>query len=98
MGILDKLKSFLTPPPDVVSLYLVCNRCGEKLKLRIHMNSEVSQADNGKTFFCQKEALSTKCFQRIPIRVEFDSRRRMVRKEIEGGRFITQAEFESTEK
>jgi hypothetical protein len=97
MGFLSNLfKNMFTPPPDAFWVYLQCQKCGEKIKVRINTLSEVSQADNG-TYFVQKEAMGSKCFNRIPFRLELDRFRNIKNKEITGGKFITEKEFNSTD-
>jgi hypothetical protein len=104
MGFFKKLAGLLTPAvqedPNAVYVYVKCNRCGEKLRARISTRSELSpvfgNTDNADSFYCRKVLIGEKlCFQPIEINLKFDTKYRFTDRQISGGEFITQEEYEA---
>ncbi len=70
-----------------------CNRCGEEIRARIDLWNELSWTDtesgSAAAYSCRKVLMgSSNCFQRIELRLEFDSKRNIVDRQITGGKFI----------
>ena len=80
-------------------LYVQCKRCGEKIRVRVDMSSELSPdyADSGdfpNGYYCRKVVVGEKrCFQPIEINLKFDGKRRLLEKQIDGGTFLTEDEY-----
>ncbi|MBS3753390.1 MAG: hypothetical protein KGY46_08385 [Anaerolineales bacterium] len=96
----DKIRSLFTArsDPHGYTVYVACDRCGEKLKTRINKAHDLSVeygARQGKdTYFCRKVLSGDgPCFQRIEVELTFDERKRVIDKEISGGRFISREEY-----
>lgn len=107
-GILFRLWGRLIPGPaadasgirqtrDAIWVYLKCNRCGEKVALRLRKTSEIQREygdEAGYDMFINKVAICNKCFQRMNLRLEFDRAYRVINKQLEHGGFITPEEYE----
>ena len=107
MGFIARLMQKLVPPAqgqtgiettrDAVWVYLKCDKCGEKLSLRLRKSSEIQRDEaggNGYQMFVNKTVVGSKCFNRMQLRLEFDSVYRVVNKQLENGTFITKDEYE----
>jgi hypothetical protein len=96
------LRNLFSPPkgPDARSyyLYLECDQCGEKLKTRVDLHSDLSieygKSRKGDTFHVRKQVVGENlCFRRIEIQLTFDRNRSLIHKEASGGKFITEREY-----
>ena len=111
MGFLAKLvNKFISPAPtaaqsgiqvtkDAVWVYLQCDKCGEKLALRLRKSSEIQREEAGShdyQMFINKTVIGNKCFNRMQLRLEFDGMYRVVNKQLENGTFITKDQYEDT--
>jgi len=76
-------------------LYVQCDRCGDKVRLFIHREHELNRTGAGYTW--HKTIIDNKCYQPIVTVVDFDNSYRVSRSEIDGGRYISEAEFETPE-
>ncbi|MCI0396564.1 MAG: hypothetical protein L0332_27995 [Chloroflexi bacterium] len=73
-------------------VYVQCNNCGDKVRLRIHKQHDLNLAEGG--YVWHKTIVDNRCFRPIPTEAHFDSHYQMTQAEIEGGQYITQAEYE----
>jgi hypothetical protein len=103
MGFLDKVTSALFGSGgelgDVHWEYVRCSRCGEEIPVRVDLRHELTpQYEGGEAaYFVRKGVIGsgeTRCFQTIEVRLTFDAQKRLVSREITGGSFISQDEFE----
>lgn len=99
MGFLDRVKSLFASAsrdePDVMFIYVRCDRCKDVLRGRIDLRNELGRSDGGFTW--RKEMMGTgknRCFQRIEVILEFDDQRKVAEQRIYGGKFITAEEYE----
>lgn len=79
-------------------LYVQCDRCGEKLRTRIDLRNDLSvqygEVDGKVTYFCRKTLTgSGRCFQPIEAGLTFDAGRRLIERQIRGGRFLSEEEY-----
>ena len=97
MGFFKKFGSFFSAKPaeDQISYYIKvkCNRCGEEIQARINLYNDLSieYDDSGNTsgYVCHKIIVgSQRCYQPIDVSLTFDSKRKLVDKQITGGQFI----------
>ena len=107
VGILDAIKSALglgggggAGDRNAMFLYVRCTRCRDVVRVRVNMANEPAQefAEGGDTvngYVLNKTVVDSKCFRPIPVTIRFDSRRREQGREIEGGEFVGQDEFEA---
>lgn len=82
------------------NIYVRCNRCGEKIRVRVDMHNELSpeyaSGDYPSGYSCRKVAVGEqRCFQSIEIVLKFDAKRRLLEKEITGGDFLTEEQYSS---
>ncbi|NMB01661.1 MAG: hypothetical protein GX971_09145 [Firmicutes bacterium] len=82
-------------------IYLQCNKCGEKIPVRLRTTSELQRregpdADLGPgQYFVQKTVVGSKCYQRIDATVDFDAKYNVVDSKVTNGKLITFKEYES---
>ncbi len=102
MKLFTKIAALLKPAPredpEGYWVYVQCNRCGEKLRSRIHLHNDLSirygKTSRANTYITQKTIIgSGTCFQLIELTLIFDDQRKLTQREIEGGRFITKEEY-----
>lgn len=91
---------YATPDgPHGLNIYVQCDKCGEKIAVRLRKTSEVQRregpdADLGPgQYFVQKTIVGSKCYQRIEATVDFDAKYNVVADTVEYGRLITLKEF-----
>lgn len=77
-------------------LYVHPHRCDDVLRVRIDMSNDLSQRDDGSGYWVRKLASSSnyKCNQ-VELTLYFDSNRRLVDQEIQGGKLAEQAEYDA---
>jgi hypothetical protein len=106
MGFLDKFASALFGGgggrEDVHWEYVRCSRCGEQIPVRVDLRHELTpRYEEGEgAYFVRKGVIGggeTRCFQTIEVRLTFDAQKRLVSREIAGGLFISQEEFEGAD-
>ena len=90
-----KITRWLTPAPSAASpdwpFYIAaveCARCGETLTARVHLGNDLSEAEDG-NFHCRKVVMgSQRCYQSVELELTFDAQRRLVDRQVTGGRFV----------
>ena len=85
-----------------IYLYVRCNRCGDRVRVRISPNSELQQefseeGDRVAGYFVRKMVVDQRCFRPIAVTMRFDGGKRETQREIDGGGFLTREEFEAPE-
>ena len=103
MGFFKKVASFLSATPtemETLGLYVRCDKCGEALGTRIHLRNDLSpvygEGGQGGAYFIRKTLMGSKrCFQPIEVELTFDANRKVIAREITGGQFITEEEYEA---
>jgi hypothetical protein len=97
MGFFKKLGGFFSSKPaeDQISYFIKvnCNRCGEEIQVRINLYNDLSieYDDSGSTngYICRKVIVgSQRCYQPVDVSLTFDSKRKLVDKQITGGQFV----------
>jgi hypothetical protein len=86
-----------SPADDGLYLYVRCNNCQSPLRVRIDPRNELSpEFDEGEGvggYILRKEMMDSKCFRLMYATLRFDTRRREISREIEGGSYITPEEY-----
>jgi hypothetical protein len=104
VGFLDKVASGLFGSgggqDDVHREYVRCSRCREKIPVRVDLRHELTPqyGEREGAYFVRKGVIGsgeTRCFRTIDVRLTFDAQKRLVSREIGGGAFITEEEFEA---
>jgi hypothetical protein len=96
MGIFKRLSKIFSPSGGEEQcaywLYVQCGRCGEKIKARVDLFNDLSPIyeEEGVTYFSRKILIGQeRCYQKIEVEMTFDDKRRLTRREIKGGQFLT---------
>ena len=84
--------------PGAIWLYVRCDYCGQKLKIRVDRRLDLRRDYERGGFKLDKEIMDGTCFSLMMARVRFDGGQRIVSQELEGGTFLTREEFEREEK
>ncbi len=79
--------------------YVRCRRCHEVLKaradLRNELSSEYDEGENVSGYYYRKVLVGRgRCFQPIEVTMSFDGRRNLLSKEVTGGEFISEEEYQ----
>ncbi|MGQ9631180.1 MAG: hypothetical protein ACUVXI_12860 [bacterium] len=84
---------------DVQWIYARCDRCGEKFKVALRRQFDLSPTyeDAGPAYIWRKELLGVKCPNLIRVEMNFDSMRNILNKSIDGGEFIAEDDYEASE-
>jgi hypothetical protein len=104
MPFLKSLNNIFSSRPSgaerALYLYVKCNKCGEILRARVDIYSELSPdfeggSDKPSSYYCRKMLVGEKlCYQPIELMLKFDKNHKLVNKEISGGKFVTPEELE----
>ncbi|HYO89662.1 MAG TPA: hypothetical protein VER79_13510 [Candidatus Limnocylindrales bacterium] len=83
------------PSGDSDGLYVFVQpkNCAEIVRVRINLRNDLSQTDDGNGFIVHKLARGQKCTQNVDMTLHFDSQRRIVEREIDGGQFVDDAAY-----
>jgi hypothetical protein len=106
MSFLKKIASALSPrgtdEGDVLWVYVRCDKCGETIRTRVDLRHDLTPnySEEGRvTDYVLRKVLigSQRCFEPIEVKLTFDTQRRVVSREINGGQFIGREEYEGDE-
>jgi len=101
MSILKKITDYFNSPGEFDEagywVFVRCNKCQEPLKVRVNLHHDLSvnyDEPRGQTYFCRKTIVGKSgCFQRIEIELTFNSKRKLINKDISGGDFIEEEDY-----
>jgi hypothetical protein len=79
--------------PDGIYFYAECNRCHTCVRVRADRRHDLNDAEGG--YVWHKTIVDSRCFQRMQTVVRFDRGYNILSAEIEGGRFVTEADYNS---
>lgn len=83
---------------DAIHLYVACGRCQAVVHVRVDPRNdlmpEYGDGDDLIGYRLIKEIMDSRCFRLMRAEIEYDVRRREIRRTIEGGVFITRDEYE----
>jgi tRNA threonylcarbamoyladenosine modification (KEOPS) complex Cgi121 subunit len=83
---------------DAIHLYVACGRCQAVVHVRVDPRNdlmpEYGDGDDLIGYRLIKEIMDSRCFRLMRAEIEYDARRREIRRTIEGGAFITRDEYE----
>jgi hypothetical protein len=99
VNVLKKLMGFFTATPagsgvdkSALPLAVKCARCGEIVRTRVNLYSELSAeyAGDATTNFIWHKALigSRRCYQPIEVTLKFNAQRQVIERQIAGGTFV----------
>jgi len=93
MGFLGKLLG--KPVEDsALWLYVRCNKCGARARVRVSLANDLSMDDDG-NYILRKEIMDNRCCQLMQAELHFDKHRRVVSRELTGGEFISEEEYQA---
>ena len=99
MGLFGKLVSLFGGQggtgDDAIHIYVECERCKAKVHVRLDRRHDISVREDG-GYYVRKEIMDSKCFRLMAAEITFDSAYRIQSQEVQGGRFLTQEEFEAS--
>jgi hypothetical protein len=86
---------------DALYVYVRCRSCGEVIRVRINPSTDLAQefdegsaSDSATGYVLRKEIVgSGTCFRRLHLEMVFDSSRRELSREVQGGDFVTAEEY-----
>ncbi len=65
-----------------------CDRCSETITGKVNLNNDLSLTHEG-GYFARKVLMGGgRCFQQVEVTLNFDGSKQLVRKHVNGGRFI----------
>jgi len=76
-----------------VYYYVRCDRCKEKIRIRVDPYWDLSPENEGSGFTVTKHIIGQKCFRTIEATLTFDDKRVETERLISGGKFITAEEY-----
>ncbi len=79
----------------IIWLYVRCDRCGTPLAVRVNRANEASPDYESGGYYVRKEMMDNKCFQLMYAELRFDARGKETSRQIQRGKFITKAEYDS---
>ena len=99
MGIFKKLSDLFNPPgprkaPEyAIYIQVKCNRCSEVIQSRIDLRNDLTidyeNEGANPTYFCRKVLMGDQhCFQKVEVELTFDSKRKIIKRQISGGEFV----------
>jgi hypothetical protein len=107
MGFWDRVLKGITRGkgvPDSMAhwIYVRCDKCGEPLKARVDLRNEPTaefgERPEDTTYFVRKVIIgSGHCYNQIEVDLTFDAQRKLLRKSISGGSFLTEEEYSTEE-
>ncbi len=81
---------------DGIFLYVKCENCGDKVRLFVHKSHELNPSNGG--YIWHKTIVDSRCFRPIRTVVTFDRQFKVINSEIDGGHYISNVEYASSEK
>jgi hypothetical protein len=87
------------PQDHAIHLYVRCGKCGTPVHVRIDPRNdlmpEYSESDDAIGYKLVKEIMDARCFRLMRAEIDYDRARRETGRAIEGGAFISRAEYEA---
>jgi len=73
---------------DFFPFSVSCDRCGETIEGKVNMSNDLSLDDEGGYHVRKVMMGSGRCFQQIEVKLRFDSSRKLLDRQINGGKFL----------
>src|SRR5687767_1708086 len=86
-----------SPDDNAYHIYVRCNRCSRIVHVRIDMRNDLAAEygdDTAEGYTLVKEVMDDRCFRITRAELHFDTRRAETSRAVEGGVFVTEAEWE----
>ena len=96
MDLLKKLATLFAvsaPSSQGYSLSVQCNRCGEVIQAQVNLSNDLSveygEDEQVTGYYCRKLLMGKqRCFQPIQVTLTFDAHRKLIDRNVEGGKFV----------
>ena len=84
----------------MLNIYALSRRCNEPIAGQVDLFNELSRTeDDGDATFYTRKVLHTsgerRCFDQVEVNLWFDRNKRVLRYEVEGGRWLEEDEYEA---
>lgn len=76
-----------------IYVYVRPKMCKEVLRLRIDPMNNLSESDEGGTYFIRKMATGNRCPFPVEVTLYFDGSKRVTKREISNGEFVTEEDY-----
>jgi hypothetical protein len=78
--------------------FVRCNHCNEILKGRLdlynHLSIQYGDVEKDNTYYCRKVMIGgNRCYKPIEVEFTFDSSKKLINRQINGGQFVTEEEY-----
>lgn len=101
MGFFSRLLDSMKGKPPTgdrryYAIYVLSTRCREPIAGQVDLLNEVSLDDDGKGYYGRKVLHTSgknRCFGQVEVELWFDMGKRLLRQEVQGGRWLTPAEY-----
>jgi hypothetical protein len=103
MNIIKNLSKALSSSPAktdrVIYLFVKCDKCGEKLRARVDVWNDLTpeyegNSDAAASYHCRKVLIGDKrCYKPIELILKFDKNHKLIDRQVHGGKYIEEAEF-----
>ncbi len=80
---------------DGMYFYVRPRGCEEVIRVRVNRNNDLSQSDEGDSYFVRKLARGEKCFQSVEMELYFDKNRMLVDSQVKGGELVDAAAYDA---
>ena len=103
MSLLKRLKALFTgagagDDRHVLAVHILTHRCREPIRVEINLRNELSPAEEpDAAYFVRKLVLGSgrkRCFDRAEVLLWFDQGRKLLRHEVQGGRWLSPEEYQ----
>jgi hypothetical protein len=96
--LVSRLTSSTGKDSNLYWVYVQCDRCQEKIRFHVNIRNDLSiqygETEKEDSYFTRKCVIGSQgCFKAIDVELTFDRDRRLVDRQITGGRFISQEEY-----
>lgn len=98
MGFAKLLKKIFgtTASGNTIAVYLQDKKCGRKIKVLLRKSYDIQriyEEDKDAAYMVNKVVVCDKCFNRIEINLKFDRRYKIISRDIKGGKFLQEEEY-----
>ncbi len=76
-------------------IYVKCGKCGAPVRIRADKEHDLQQDYDGDGFIYRKEVMDSRCYKLFHFTLTFDGAYNIIEREIEGGEFITEEEYQA---
>lgn len=99
LGLFDFIKGLFksNKKMNLIFIFIQDNRCSNKIKILLRKSYDISRVYNDKSvyFRVNKGVVCNNCYHKIDLRIDFDKRYNIIEQEIDGGKFISEEEYNS---